>query len=32
MTAQKALIDVNGTKYRWPMRPVVVVCMLQGRG
>ena len=27
MAAEKAMIDVNGTKYRWPKRPVAVVCI-----
>jgi phosphonoacetate hydrolase len=27
MAAEKALVEVNGVKYRWPKRPVVVVCI-----
>lgn len=27
MAAEKALVEVNGVKYRWPKRPVAVVCI-----
>ncbi len=27
MAAQKPVVEVNGTKYRWPARPVAVVCI-----
>lgn len=27
MAEAKALVDVNGVKYRWPTRPVAVVCI-----
>jgi len=27
MSAEKPMVDVNGTKYRWPHRPVAVVCI-----
>ena len=27
MAAEKGLVEVNGTKYRWPKRPVAVVCI-----
>src|SRR6185503_12822020 len=27
MAKDKALVDVNGVKYRWPKKPVVVVCI-----
>jgi len=27
MTDRKAFVDVNGVKYRWPRRPVAVVCI-----
>ena len=27
MTGEKPLVEVNGVKYRWPKRPVVVVCI-----
>ncbi|MEO8143546.1 MAG: phosphonoacetate hydrolase [Betaproteobacteria bacterium] len=27
MAAEKALVNVNGVKYRWPKRPVAVVCI-----
>ena len=27
MSEKKAAIDVNGVKYRWPKRPVAVVCI-----
>ncbi len=27
MAAEKALVDVNNVKYRWPKKPVVVVCI-----
>ena len=27
MSGQKALVEVNGVKYRWPKQPVAVVCI-----
>jgi len=27
MTAKKPMVSVNGVDYRWPLRPVVVVCI-----
>lgn len=27
MTADRALVEVNGVRYRWPKRPVAVVCI-----
>ncbi len=27
MASERPLIEVNGTRYRWPTRPVVVVCI-----
>jgi len=27
MASERPLIEVNGTRYRWPKRPVVVVCI-----
>ena len=27
MNANKPTVHVNGTDYRWPLRPVVVVCI-----
>ena len=27
MASEKALVEVNGVKYRWPKKPVVVVCI-----
>ena len=27
MAAEKALVEVNGTRYRWPKKPVAVVCI-----
>lgn len=27
MAAEKPVVEVNGTKYRWPARPVAVVCI-----
>ena len=27
MAAEKPVVDVNGVKYRWPKKPVVVVCI-----
>ena len=27
MASEKPRIDVNGTAYRWPQKPVVVVCI-----